>query len=431
MASDKPPSAAQAARLSCSPTLALNQKAKELASRGALRVHFGFGQSPFPVPEPMVKAMKKHASRGMYLPSQGLPELREAAARYLAARFKHRAAADRIIVGPGSKELIFHAILLFDGPLFLPVPSWVSYAPQAEIAGKRVVWIETDPADGYRLTGRTLREACRRARSKKGILILNSPCNPTGTVYTRDHLREIADAARENGLLVVSDEIYAETVFPPRRFASIAWWYPEGTIVATGISKGFSAGGWRLGILLLPEQQVGMRDAFTALASETFSCVCAPVQYGAAAAFRGGKTIEEYLAAARSIHAAVIGFLWRACRKAGLFCPRPAGGFYLFPDFSPFREKLLDRGIDTDAALCRHLLEKRGLALLPGSAFGVSPARLAVRIAGVDYDGRAALRAFMREAPSTRAAREEFVKKHCPRVREGARIIRGFTRSLR
>lgn len=416
----------RAARLTHSPTLEIHQRVDELRKRGRHVVHFGFGQSPFPPAPPVTEALKKHVGDTRYLPSQGLPQLREAASDYLAWRFGHDAAAERIVVGPGSKELMFDALLAFDGDLILPAPSWVSYAPQAKLLGKRVVWVQTDPEQGYRLAADDLTSACEQSKSRQRILILNSPCNPTGAVYSRDELKAIASAAQRHNVLVLSDEIYAEITFTRGRYTSITAFCPERTIVTTGLSKGFSAGGYRLGIMLLPRGMEAATQRFVSLASGTFSCVSAPVQHAAVAAFSRDRVVRTHVEDTVQIHRIASEYVAMQLVEIGVRCPRPQGAFYLFPDFAASLPQIRLKGSGGDRALCGDALDPHGVAMLPGSAFGVPQSHLAVRLASVDYDGAAALRAYRRTRPRTRTEKRRFVEKHCPNLAEGVRRIQRY-----
>jgi aspartate aminotransferase len=410
-------------RVPHSPTLEIHQRVGDLRARGSRVIHLGFGESPFPVPRPVVAALRRKAADSRYLPSQGSAELRCAAARYLRRRFGHDADAARIVVGPGSKELIFDVLLALEGDLILPSPSWVSYAPQGRLLGKRVIWAGADPAAGWRLTGTELEAACRRSRSTQKLMVLNSPCNPTAAVYSAGKLREIARVARRHNVIVVSDEIYAEITFRRGAFTSIARFCPERTIVTTGMSKGFCAGGYRLGIVSVPRGMEEVVRGLVRIASETFSCVAAPVQSAAVAAFDADRAVRAHIRDTVAIHRIAGDYLWRALVGIGLRCPRPEGAFYLFPDFFPFARELRRRGIRTDADLCGDLLERKHVAMLPGVAFGVAPGELAVRVASVDYDGAAALSAFRRKRPSTTSEGKAFIEKHCPNLPEGVRRI--------
>lgn len=411
-------------RIQHSPTLWIHQRVKELRKEGDHVVHFGFGESPFPPPEPFLDALRTHAGESGYLPSQGLMALREQAAEYLRLRFRHDVDPERILVGPGSKELIFDALLALQGDLILPAPSWVSYAPQAHLLDKKVIGVQTDPGRGYRITAEDLGQACRKSSSSQKILILNSPCNPTGAVYSPDELRDIAAVARAQNAIVLSDEIYAEIAFT--QHTSITAHCPERTVVTTGQSKGFCAGGHRLGIMAIPQGMGELVPHLVNIASETFSCVSAPIQHAAVVAFSKDQNVRHHVEDTAAIHRIASEYLWRGLTEIGLRCPRPEGAFYLFPDFLAFEHVLSQKGIRTDTDLCTTMLEEQHLAMLPGSAFGMSQHHLAARIATVDYDGAAVLEAFRRDRPASEADEHAFIESNCPNLPEGLRRVRRY-----
>ena len=170
-----------------SPTLRIDARSRELAAAGRRVFRFGLGQSPFPVPASVVAALREHAPVKDYRPVEGLPELREAVARYYRARGVERTAED-ILVGPGSKELMFLLQLVYYGDLVIPTPSWVSYAPQAQIVGRPIRWVPTTADDGWPLTPAELDRVCRDDPNKPRLVVLNYPSNPTGQTYERPRL---------------------------------------------------------------------------------------------------------------------------------------------------------------------------------------------------------------------------------------------------
>jgi aspartate aminotransferase len=368
-----------------SATLAINELAKRMASEGEDIVHLGLGQSPFPVPGGMVSALQDTAGAKEYLQVQGHLPLREAIARYLERTEGVSRDAEQVIVGPGSKELIFGLQLALDGDLILPAPSWVSYAPQARMLGRRVQWLECRAEDGWKLTAETLERHCQRSDQRHQLLILNSPCNPTGACFRSDELEALAQVARKYQVIVLSDEIYSELHYEGRH-QSIARHYPEGTIISNGISKWAGAGGWRLGAFSFPDALEPVLAAMIDIASETFTSVSAPVQLAAIKAFEGSDEMTSYIDATRRIMAS-IGTLFSAqLQELGADVVTPDGGFYNLPDFSAFGEPLARSGITTASDFCQELLNHTGIAGLPGSAFGLEEGLL-VRFAFVDFDG--------------------------------------------
>jgi aspartate aminotransferase len=385
---------------------------------------FGLGQSPFPVPRSVVEELRANARQKDYLPVRGLPALRDAVAEYHRRRNGLATVGDDILVGPGSKELMFLLQIAFDGELLIPAPSWVSYAPQAHIIGRQVWFLPTRFEDLYRLTPDTLASFVARDPGKPRILILNYPNNPTGTSYGDSELEALARVARESGILVLSDEIYGELDFSGHH-VSIAHHYPQGTVVSSGLSKWCGAGGWRLGTFAFPRGAHWLSDAMAAVASETYTSVSAPIQYAAVAAFRGGLGIERYLIAVRRVLERLLGRVVRDLVDSGARVVAPRGGFYVFPDFTPHADELRRRGIETGADLALKLLENTGVAALPGSAFGRPKEELTLRLACVDFDGARAL-THAQSAADPSAIDEAWIEHHCPRVIEGVARLAQF-----
>ena len=400
--------------LGLSATLAINDLSQRRIREGHPVARLGLGQSPFPVPATVVEELRANATRKEYLPVWGLPELRDAVSEYHRRQNGVPSSGDEVLIGPGSKELMFLLQVAFYGELVIPTPAWVSYAPQAQIVGRRVSLLDCPASNGWRLDPARMEAAFRADPKRPRVVVLNYPSNPTGGTYTAAELEALADVARKYKALVLSDEIYGELHFRGEH-VSIARSYPEGTILSSGLSKWCGAGGWRLGTFTFPPSLGWLRDAMAAVASETFTSTSAPIQYAAVCAFRGGLQIERYLWRARRILAALAAACVARLRAAGLEVLEPAGAFYLFPDFSCQRARLAQRGIHTSDELARALLEEASAAVLPGSAFGREPEELSVRIAFVDFDGARAMAA-LETRPQGEPVGQALLATHCQNV---------------
>lgn len=397
-----------------SATLAINERSAELAAKGRNVYRLGLGQSPFPVPQVVVDELKVNAHQKDYLPVRGLRELRNAVADHHRRRQGIEATGDDVLIGPGSKELMFLLQLVYYGDLVIPTPSWVSYAPQAQIIGRHIRWVPTRVENNWRLMPEELDKLCRDDPSRPRIVILNYPSNPTGGSYSIEKLKQLARVAREYKVILLSDEIYGE-VQHRGQYVSVARFYPEGTIISSGLSKWCGAGGWRLGTFTFPYQLRWLLDAMAVAASETYTSTSAPIQYAAVRAFNGGTEIENYLASSRRILRALGQYCAQTLKACGAIVQEPVGGFYLFPDFSPMRKQMEARGITNSEELCESLLEQTGVATLPGSEFGRPAEELSLRLAYVDFDGARALVACDNEY-SDQTLDEEFLTLYCPNV---------------
>ena len=257
----------------------------------------------------------------------------------------------------------------------LPVPSWVSYAAHAAIAGKRVIGVPIGAEAGGVPDPAALRAALSEAEGA-GVLVLTLPDNPTGTVASEALVREVCEIAEAANLLVVCDEIYRDLAHDPDAFVSPAEVLRERTFVTTGLSKHMALGGWRVGLVRLADgaggEQVGAE--VRGLAGTIWSALAAPMQHVAAYVLSEPPEIAEHVAASRRLHRAVTTAAYDVVIEAGARCRPPSGAFYLYPDCAgaPF---------GSGAELADHLLEERGIAVLAGEAFGDDPAALRFRLA--------------------------------------------------
>jgi len=398
-----------------SATLAINERSQQLRAAGKDVVRLGLGQSPFPVPPSVVEALRRHAHEKAYLPVEGLPELREAIAGYLHRTIGIDADEQRIVVGPGTKELMFLLQLACDCELLLPAPSWVSYAPQAALNGRSVNWLPTRLEDDLRVTADAVEAACAEDPGRNRLLILNHPNNPTGHTYDTDELEDIATVARRYNLLVLSDEVYSGLTFTGDH-ASIARYYPEGTIVSDGLSKWCGAGGWRVGAFAFPPELDGLRNAIATAGSETYSAVSAPIQYAAIVAFDGGTELDDYLERTCRLLQALMTEIASRLREAGASVCEPRGTFYLLPRFDDACTRFVREGRPATAAeLCARVLDDTSVALIPGDEFGMAPDALFARLAAVDFDGATALAA-MEQLGAGESPDAAFLADNCGRT---------------
>ena len=401
-----------------SSTLRINEISNKLLDEGRNVYKFGLGQSPFPVPEILIETLKKNAHQKDYLNVSGLLKLREVVAKYHSKKNLYNYSKDNVIIGPGSKELIFQCQMVTEMPLLLPKPSWVSYEPQAKILKKDVNWIDTSKNTNWHLSANALRDYCKNNKYKYQLLILNSPNNPTGT--NNEDLEELSKICKENNIIVISDEIYTELDFNGN-YHSISHFYPEGTIISSGLSKWCGAGGWRLGTLTFPKELKIIHDSVRSLASETFTSVSAPIQYAAVKAYT--EDHSEYLNNSRTILKKVADFVYDQLSEIGIECIRPQGGFYILCDFS----KIIKHNniINNATTLCEQVLQNTGFAMLPGKNFGIEDEKLITRMAFVDFDGNKAL-SFMKDNTSIK---DDDFNELFPKINEGILNLKSWLKS--
>lgn len=406
-----------------SATLVINDRSKSLAAKGRKIFKLGLGQSPFPVPHQVVEALKYHAHEKAYLPAKGLPELRTAVADFHRRHDSVERCAEDVLVGPGSKELMFMLQLVYYGELIVPTPCWVSYVPQAKMLGRRVSLIHTTFEDRWRITAEKLERRISQDHDqlRPRILMLNYPGNPEGCSYSADELADLAEVARKFQVILLSDEIYGQLHFAGEHI-SVARYYSEGTIISSGLSKWCGAGGWRLGTFTFPPELSWLLDAMAVAASETFTSVCAPIQCASVTAFAGSDEIERYLAHARRILSALGKRCARTLQDGLIRVHSPSGAFYLFLDFSALGEKFASRGIKDSKTLCERLLDDTGVAILPGEVFGRPCEELTARMAYVDFNGGEALAAsevigLEHDLP------DDFCENSCSRVVEATDLL--------
>ncbi len=400
--------------LKLSATLRINEETKKLESQGKKIFKFGFGQSPFQIPKDIVDELKNNAYQNKYLPMQGLSELRLSISKYINNKKKYNYVSENVIIGPGTKELMFLLHVLFDGDVILPVPSWVSYAPQAIVGRNKIHWLETTSSNNWFPTAESLEKIISKNKNKNYLLFLNSPNNPSGQIC--NNLEEISVVAKKNNLIILSDEIYSELSFK-KDFKSIANYCPEKTIISNGMSKWCGAGGWRLGFFIIPESLNEIKNSLKTLASETFSSVSAPVQYAAIAAYENNH--DEYIDNSKNILKAVGEYVYDNLKSNKVSINKPEGGFYLMPEFS--NETFSDSN-----EMCGNLLKHTGISLLPGSVFGFSKKKMTARLSFTDFNGQE----FMKNISQSQKIDQNVLLKYAPKIIEGVDKLKNWSESI-
>jgi aspartate/methionine/tyrosine aminotransferase len=415
----------------------MNDQVQQMWKAGKNVYHLGFGESRFPTHPLLEEELNCHAQKRSYLPSAGILPLREKIAAYYQNQYHFSVSPDQVFIGIGSKSLLYAALKVLKGNVLLPIPSWVSYTSQAQLTGHTIVKLPLDKEKNYALTPDRL-ETCLEQQApaaKEGsILILTSPNNPTGTVMTQKEIEAVAAIARKYRMIVLSDEIYSRINHTGLAHHSIAQDYPEGTLVFGGLSKYLSLGGWRLGVVILPPGDLGrtLTNHFQAIAGSIWSCVPAPFQYTAIRAYNNESAIETYINTCAHIHKIRTYYFYNRIKKLGIDCPPPQGAFYLYPDFSPFREALDRINVHTSIDLAQYLLQKYELATLPGTVFHEDPKQLTLRLStsylDMETDEKAAaiLPAFQSQPDE-----KLFIEQHHPRLQGALNQLTVFIQDLK
>ena len=401
-------------KLKQSSTLVINEKCKKLINQGKKVYQFGFGQSPFPVPEKIVTTLKNNAHRKEYLPIQGLDKLRESISNHLKKKIGINYPKENIVITPGSKEAMLLLHVAFNGEIILSAPSWVSYEPQAIIGRNKVHWIQTSRENNWFPTAIQLEKKIKSIKKKNLIFIINSPNNPSGTICK--NLKELAKVAKKYNLIVLSDEIYTDLTFC-NKYESISQHYPERTCISGGLSKWCGAGGWRVGFFAVPNELSELLENVKTLASESYSTVNSPAQFAAVEAYEGD--FSEYKAKTLNILRSVGNYVYNNLKSNKVLINPPQGAFYLMPEF-------LNKKYKTSTELCESILDEIGVAMLPASDFGFSPKKMLTRLCYIDFDGNAFLKAPINGKPLD----DKIIEKYAPNVAEGIEKLSNWAKNL-
>ena len=359
-----------------SPTVGLNTLAQEMKAAGADVIILAAGEPDFDTPQHIKDAATKAMAEGKtkYAPPAGLPQLREAAAVKLKQENGLDYKAAQISVGCGGKQNIYNALMATLNPgdeVIVPAPYWVSYTDITMLSGGTPVTVECPVESGFKLTPAQLETAITKQTK---WLMLNSPCNPSGAVYTRAELRGLADVLlRHPHVWVMTDDMYEKILYDGAEFHTIAQVEPglyDRTLTLNGVSKAFCMTGWRVGYAAGPKALI---DAMNMVQSQSTTSTSTISQWAAVAALQGPQDfIARHNEVFRERRDLVVSMLNQA---RGITCERPAGAFYVYPSCAGTLGRKTPKGefIDSDAAFARYLLQAEGVAGVHGEAFGLSP----------------------------------------------------------
>ena len=365
------PVSRMAAAVVPSATMAAGAKAKQMKAQGLHVYDFSLGEPDFRTPEHICQAALQAMKDGYthYTPASGIAELRAAVSRSYQKNYGIRYTPEQIIVSNGAKHAIHNALAATVGPgdeVIIPTPYWVSYSDLVQMTGASYVLVHTTHESGFKMTPQQLRAALT-PRSR--LLMLNSPSNPTGTVYTRAELEALAEVVLASPLAVLSDEVYERLLFGDAQatcFATLRPELAERTLTISAVSKTYAMTGWRIGWTAGPLPVI---KAMGNIQSQQTSNPCSISQYAAVAALEGDQTCVEAMRREFEVRRELV------CRRLaalpGVVCPIPGGAFYAFFKVAAhFGRTLGGRQVTDSLTFCQALLESAHVNLVPGAAFG-------------------------------------------------------------
>ncbi len=365
------PISAMASRIQPSATLAAGAKARQLKAQGLHVFDFSLGEPDFPTPEHIcqaaVKAMQQRQTK--YTPANGTPELRAAVSKLYDRTYGIDYSPEQVLISNGAKHSIANVLAAVCGPgdeVVIPSPYWVSYSDLVDMTGARPVLVPTAAASKFKMTPAQLHTAITQ---RTRLLMLNSPCNPTGSVYTRSELEALADVVLDSRIAVMSDEIYERLTFgeaKPTCFATLRPELKERTITVSGASKTYSMTGWRIGWACGPLPVI---KAMGNVQSQQTGCPCSVSQAAALAAIEGDQACVEQMRKEFEARRDLV--CKRLAALPGVACPVPDGAFYAFFNVSShFGRSLGSVRVTNSDDFCRVALASAHVNLVPGSAFG-------------------------------------------------------------
>lgn len=382
-------------------TLEITAKAKKMKSEGISVISFGAGEPDFNTPDYIINSAKKALDIGFtkYTPASGTPELKKAICEKFAKDNGLDYNPNQIVISTGAKSSLYHAIcaIVDDGDeVILPSPYWLTYPELIKLAGGKCVTVDTKGENGYKITAAELEKA---VTDKTKAIILNTPNNPTGAVYTENEIKALAAVCEKKGLYVISDEIYEKLVYDGEKHYSIARasdYMKEHTVIINGMSKTYSMTGWRIGYLAAPEK---IAKAISSMQSHTTSNACSFAQYASVTALVDEEG-DKFIAKMQKTFDDRRKYMVETLKNTeGVKCIEPKGAFYVFVDVSALYGKSYDGQIINGSLSFADCALKKGVALIPGIAFGNDDCiRLSYAISIEDIkEGLNRLSAFIKE----------------------------------
>ena len=349
-------------------TLEITAKVKELKSQGKSIIGFTAGEPDFNTPEYIINSAKEALDKGLtkYTPVAGIQELKETIVKKLKIDNNLDYEPSQIVVSNGAKASLFHAIYAMvddSDEVIIPAPFWFTYEEQVKLAGGIPVIVQTKAENGYKITPEELESAIT---DKTVAIIINSPSNPTGALYSEDEFKALSVVIEKYGIAVISDEIYEKLIYDGEKHVSIATVSPymkENTVVINGVSKSYAMTGWRIGYLAAPKS---LASAINRIQGHSTSNACSFAQYASIAALNGGDEVIEIM---RKSFDDRRKYMISRIEEIGLDYIKPQGAFYIFIDISKFIGKSFGGKVIDGSMSFASILTENGVAVIPGLPF--------------------------------------------------------------
>jgi aspartate aminotransferase len=363
-----------------SPTLLAKNVMMERINKNLPVYNGGLGENPLPAPQCLQDEIIKYTHRKEYTSTTGIESLQ-------------KLLGTKLVVGNGSKELIFIIQLAFskmypNGCIFYLYPAWVSYMEQSGILGINAKGILTNSE--YKIDPKVLDEELGKIYPNETMIIFNNPCNPTGKIYTKSEVNEIQKVFRKYGTIVFNDEIYKGLVHPQYvdSYGEMDKFYPERTINGNSLSKTFACGGYRLGWMVFPETNEldQLYKVCNALASSVYSCPSILLQYVAVKGLTYPDEIKTMMEFQREMFSELGEYVWTRFTSMNIICSTPEAAWYIWMDFSNYKEKLTKLNITSSTQLTTYLVETFGIVVVAGDAFGVDGLTCRYSYIDIDFD---------------------------------------------
>lgn len=391
-----------------------------------IQYDFGVGQSPFGVINILAEKLKEVYNKDEYLLNSVLPKLKKEISNYYSEKLGYLVKDEQIIIGPGSKQLIYMLFMVLEAKIYLPIPCCPSYLEHIKILNKKMTPLNTRFLDNWKMDKSMLEKTILKTKEDKlKLLVFNNPNNPTGILYENHEVKFLSSLLKSDNTLILCDEIYEGLIFNQESFTSMAKYLPEQSIIVSSLSKAIGAGGWRLGYMILPNRLRELKNTITYITNQIYLNVSTPIQYAALGLFSNKNLLHNEFSKISHILEILSDIIFKIIRKTKLRCVKPAATWYLFIDFSNYIEELNLLNIRNGKQLEIYLYENNKINCFPGEYFGMNNGIIAIRLSLVDFDGRKLLKNY------TKNIDDNWIINNCPKVIDGVNLIVNFVKGFK